>query len=137
MARSRTEPHRNTTSENYAALSERVANLGNAVSNLSSEVEDIRGSMASAAAVREVSSKLESLGTKLEERNKTQWPTLIAGGGFILAIMSVIGTLAYRPIETEQARLQARQDRFEERYIGDLKAKINSLSKRSSDSAVP
>lgn len=122
--------NRPSPSENYAALTERVQSLTDDMHTLRSDVQDMRGTMASAAAVREISGKLEALGSRLEERNKTQWPTLISGGGFILAIMVAIGTLAYRPIEATQARHEQILDTIERRYVGDLKDRIRFLEQR-------
>lgn len=119
-----------TASGNYAALSERVSGLTEHVDSLRKEVSDIRTAMPSAAAVRDIAAKLEALSTRLEERNKTQWPTLISGGGFLLAIMVAIGTLAYRPIEATQGRHEAAISSLQNQYIADLKEQIKILERK-------
>lgn len=57
-----------------------------------------------------VSSQLSSLSTKLDERGRTPWATLISGFGVILAVVGALGTLALTPIIGEVGRLQRDAD---------------------------
>lgn len=114
-------PERLTASENYAALSERV-------SGLSEDVHNIRNQVAEMA--NNVAIKLESLAQRFDERNKTQWPTLISAGGFLLAVMVTIGTLAYGPFKTEIERNALEIKELRAQYVSDLQKKIERLERR-------
>ena len=63
---------------------------------------------------------LASVTAKLDERGRTQWPTLISAGVLMLAIMAAIGTLAYRPVEADMARHERRLNLMDDRYVADL-----------------
>ena len=78
-------------------------------------------------ALNNISSQIAALGAKLDERSRTPWVTLIAGGGFLLAFMSAIGVLAYNPIEKTQARHQQILDGLQASYVQDLKDEIKLL----------
>lgn len=78
-------------------------------------------------AVQSISSQIGALSTKLDERGRTQWPTLITAGAFLLAITGGLGTLALRPIEANQMRHEHRLDKLEDRYIADLQRTIDRL----------
>lgn len=54
--------------------------------------------------LQSISAQISGLSAKLDERSKTPWATLISGGVFMLAIMSTVGVLAYRPIDAAQIR---------------------------------
>lgn len=71
-------------------------------------------------AVQSISTQFSALSAKLDERGRTQWPTLITAGGFLMAIMGGVGTLAYRPVEAAQIRHERRIDKLEDRYVADL-----------------
>lgn len=71
-------------------------------------------------ALQSISQQIGALNTKLDERGRTQWPTLITAGAFLLAITGGLGTLALRPIEVTQARYERRLDAIDERYVLDL-----------------
>lgn len=127
MSGSHTQEHDTAENVNYAALSERVSGLTRDVHSVQKDIGDIRSAMPSAAAVRDIAAKLEGLSSKLEERNKTQWPTLIAAGGFLLAFMIAIGAMAYDPIKATLAlhSLDIRDMRAQ--YVTDLKDQIRFL----------
>lgn len=71
-------------------------------------------------AVNDISSSIAALSTKIDERSRTPWATLIAAAGFLLLFMSTVGVLAYRPIEADQARHERRLNAMDERYVADL-----------------
>ena len=77
--------------------------------------------------LNDISSSIAALGAKIDERSRTPWVTLIAAGGFLLAFMSTIGVLAYRPVEATLARHEQRIDQFDARYVRDLKDEIRFL----------
>lgn len=110
--------------------------------------------------LQSISAQISGLSAKLDERSKTPWATLISGGVFMLAIMSTVGVLAYRPIDAAQVRgeLDLREMRREtladlrvlkelivprgehtEKWeanrvqMGNLQRQIDELSKRTGD----
>lgn len=78
-------------------------------------------------AISDVSSDIAALGTKIDERSRTPWATLIAAGGFLLAFMTTVGVLAYRPVEADIARHERRINAIDDRYIADLQRTIDRL----------
>lgn len=75
----------------------------------------------------DISASIAALGTKIDERSRTPWATLIAAAGFLLLFMSTVGVLAYRPIEADIARHERRLGAIDERYIADLQRDIDRL----------
>lgn len=71
-------------------------------------------------AVNDISSSIAALSTKIDERSRTPWATLIAAAGFLLLFMSTVGVLAYRPIEADIARHERRLNATDDRYVADL-----------------
>lgn len=71
-------------------------------------------------AVGDIASAIAALGTKIDERSRTPWATLISAAAFLLLFMSTVGVLAYRPIEAGIAQHDRRINAIEERYISDL-----------------
>lgn len=49
--------------------------------------------------------QLTALSTKLEAKNTTQWPVLFSGMGVVLTILSLLGAMAYLPIQRDTSRL--------------------------------
>lgn len=70
--------------------------------------------------INDLSSSIAALSTKIDERSRTPWATLIAGAGFLLLFMSTVGVLASRPIEADIARHERRLDANDNRYVVDL-----------------
>lgn len=116
----------------YAVLEQQVIGLEKDVGDLSSSI---------VAMDRKISDGLNNIGTRLEtavsaihtkldERSKTHWPTLIAAGSLLVLIMGSLGTLAYMPIREKQDSLstdvevlrRVEQNRSEE--LGWLRAKM-------------
>jgi hypothetical protein len=71
-------------------------------------------------AVNDISSSIAALSTKIDERSRTPWATLIAAAGFLLLFMSTVGVLAYRPVQSDLDRHETRLNAMDERYIADL-----------------
>lgn len=71
-------------------------------------------------AVNDISSSIAALSTKIDERSRTPWATLIAAAGFLLLFMSTVGVLAYRPVQSDLDRHERRLNSFDERYVADL-----------------
>ena len=85
-------------------------------------------------AVGDIAASISALGTKIDERSRTPWMTVIAAFGFILSFFCTVGFLAYRPVEAELQRhdrelnkFSDRLDKYQDRYIQDLKDKIKKL----------
>jgi hypothetical protein len=78
-------------------------------------------------AVGEIRDYLAGLSTKIDERSRTPWATLIACGGFVLALVSAIGVLAYAPINVELARHENLIAQFQQRYVEGLLKQIDHL----------
>lgn len=78
-------------------------------------------------ALRDIQSSISALGTKIDERSRTPWATLIATFAFLLAFMSTVGFLAYKPIESDLARHERLIDKIQDRYTQDLKDEIRFL----------
>jgi hypothetical protein len=78
-------------------------------------------------AVGEIRDYLASLSTKIDERSRTPWATLIACGGFVLALISAVGVLAYAPINVELARHESLIAQFQQRYVEGLLKQIDHL----------
>lgn len=47
-----------------------------------------------------VEAALESLNRKIDDSRVTPWPTYISGAGLLIAFMTTIGYMAYRPIDS-------------------------------------
>lgn len=80
----------------------------------------------------DISASIAALGTKIDERSRTPWATLIAAAGFLLLFMSTVGVLAYRPVEENLARHERRLSAWEDRYIADLQRRIDHLTPAAS-----
>lgn len=78
-------------------------------------------------AVQSISTQFSALSAKLDERGRTQWPTLITAGGLVMAIMGGVGALAYRPVDAAILRNEQRMDRIDGRYIADLQRENDRL----------
>ncbi len=50
---------------------------------------------------------LSALANKIEAKSTTQWPVIFGGMSVMVTILTVIGTMAYLPIQRETARLDA------------------------------
>jgi hypothetical protein len=78
-------------------------------------------------AVGEIRDYLASLSTKIDERSRTPWATLIACGGFMLALVSAVGVLAYAPINVELARHENLLAQYQQRYVEGLLKRLDRL----------
>lgn len=77
--------------------------------------------------LNDISSAISALGAKIDERSRTPWATLIAAFAFLLAFMTTVGVLAYRPIEGDIGRHESRLNAIEGRYVADLHRTIDAL----------
>lgn len=57
------------------------------------------------AEVSQLATSIHSINTKIDGLGKTPWPMYIAGAGFMLSVMVVIGGIAYKPIDTQLTML--------------------------------
>lgn len=53
-----------------------------------------------------ISAQIGALSTKLDERSRTPWATLLAGMGIVIAVMTAGGQLAKAPIDQAITRLE-------------------------------
>jgi len=89
-------------------LDNRIRTVERGMENLSHEMVNLS---------TKIDTQTSSLSAKLDERGKTQWPTLIAGGSFVLGVTLAIGTLAYRPVISDISRLERRQEIDESQIV--------------------
>lgn len=78
-------------------------------------------------ALSDIQSSISALGTKIDERSRTPWTTLISAFGFLLAFMTTVGVLAYRPLDATDARHESRLNQIDERYRTDMQREIDRL----------
>lgn len=83
-------------------------------------------------------SQLTGLSNKIDAKATTQWPTIFAGFGVLLTVLTVVGAMAYMPIQRDTARLDtavaAILDRgvFQREYAADeLRTKEDLRSLRT------
>ncbi|RXF75440.1 hypothetical protein [Hansschlegelia zhihuaiae] len=62
--------------------------------------------------IGEVSAQLAGLSTKLDERSRTPWATIVSAMGVVLAIVTAGGQLAKAPVDDALARLERDYDRL-------------------------
>lgn len=99
------DPHRVYTDAVTAQLGERVTNLGRRQTDMEAEMrsgfKQVENSLAGIA--NEMRSSIAALSTNLAERNKPQWQALSVA----IAFCTVIGGLAYWPIQSSTSDLKA------------------------------
>src|SRR6185437_7445828 len=78
-------------------------------------------------AVNDISSSIAALGTKIDERSRTPWVTIIASFTLLLGFMTTIGVMVYQPIKADIDRLEHHTDQFQDQYVTDLKDEIKLL----------
>lgn len=105
---SKTAPRRSvlTTSENFAALQQQVIGLD-------TDYQELKGVVVSLD--RKMEHGFTAIHTKLDERNRTQWPVIFSGLAVLLTFCVSIGTLAYWPIKSELAAVKEDAVRLAER----------------------
>lgn len=54
-----------------------------------------------------VENSLNTLSNKIEARNTTQWPVLFSGFGIVITVLTLVGGMAYLPIQRDTARLDS------------------------------
>ena len=101
----------------YAVLDQQVENLEGYVDSLSNSIVSLDRKVTDS--INLLGSRMEAaigtVNTKLDEKSKTHWPTLIAAGSLIVAIMTALGGLAYLPIKAnqDQQHFELREQRTE------------------------
>lgn len=78
-------------------------------------------------ALSDITSAIAALGAKIDERSRTPWVTLISAFTFMLAFITAIGVLAYKPIEGDIARHERMLEKMNDRYVADMKDEIRFL----------
>lgn len=99
------DPHRTYTDAVTAQLGERVTNLGRRQSDMESEMRSgfKQVDTAIGALSAEMRNSVAALATNLSERNKPQWQAL----GVALTFASILGALAYWPIQSATSDLKS------------------------------
>jgi hypothetical protein len=92
-----------------AALEQRVYGLERSVHDLNQLFTGRIG---------EVSAQLAGLSTKLDERSRTPWATIVSAMGVVLAIVIAGGQLAKAPVDDALARLDRDYDRLAREAVG-------------------
>jgi hypothetical protein len=82
----------------YAALDERVTNLRTSFVNLEGEMR---------SGFTSINSNIASLSNELRGNSRTQWPVIWSAIGVSFAVLAAVGALAYRPVLSNQDRLEA------------------------------
>lgn len=89
-----------TLETKVAALELGQADLKRTLLDLDSKVDQSIAGLAT-----RVESSLSSLANKLEAKNTTNWPVLISGLGAVITIVTLLGTMAFLPIQRDTSRL--------------------------------
>jgi len=93
-----------------------IARLETQVSGLESGQGDIKRTVLDldskidqsiAALANRVENSLNTLSNKIEARNTTQWPVLFSGFGIVITVLTLVGGMAYLPIQRDTARLDS------------------------------
>lgn len=92
-----------------AALEQRVYGLERGVQDLN---------QAFSGRIGEVSAQLAGLTTRLDERSRTPWATIVSAMGVVLAIVIAGGQLAKTPVDDALARLERDYDRLARDAVG-------------------
>ncbi len=82
----------------YARLSERVEGQGR-------DIVDLRSNMNTG--FRNIEGSLKQLSDQLSGNSRTQWPVIWSAIGVSFAVLAAVGALAYRPVLSNQDRLDA------------------------------
>jgi hypothetical protein len=100
MASKTSPPRRSsplTNSENFAALQQQVIGLD-------TDYQELKGVVVSLD--RKMDHGFTAIHTKLDERNRTQWPVIFSGLAVLLTFCVSVGTLAYWPIKSDIAAIK-------------------------------
>ena len=92
----------------WARLSERVENQGK-------DIIDLRSNMNTG--FQNIQAGLASLTNELRGSTKTQWPVIWSAIGVCFVVITAIGGLAYAPISSSMARLDASLDSLSEKIV--------------------
>lgn len=93
-------------SAHYGALDERVYALAAQISSVQKDVHDLRSTMASSHEVAALAMKIDGMVAQYAERARPQWQVIFSGFGVVLAVLTTIGWLAYKPINEDIADLK-------------------------------
>ncbi|AUX76428.1 hypothetical protein NXT3_CH01860 [Sinorhizobium fredii] len=109
------DPHRTYTDAVTAQLGERVTNLGRRQTDLEAEMRTGFKQMESAvgALAAEMRNSVAALSSTLAERNRPQWQAL----GVALSFCTILGALAYWPINAATSDLKASVSILNEKMV--------------------
>lgn len=102
----------------YGALSVELASVRQQVRSIESSINGL-------------TAQFGALASRVEERSRTPWGTLVSGMALVVVVMTTIGSLAIAPVTSSLVRLQADLDRratvnefetFKSNYDGNRQA---------------
>jgi len=102
-----TKPAANGHSATIAALETRVSAFEINQARIERTILDLDSSFNSSITnlSNDFRSQLTALSAKLEAKNTTNWPVLISGLGALITIVTLLGTMAFLPVQRDTARL--------------------------------
>lgn len=92
----------------YARLSERVEGQGR-------DIVDLRSNMNTG--FRNIEGSLKGLSDQLSGNSRTQWPVIWSAIGVSFAVLAAVGALAYKPVLSNQERLETALVRLAETSV--------------------
>jgi hypothetical protein len=105
----------------YARLSERVENQGK-------DIIDLRSNMNTG--FQNIQSALSALTNEFRGSTRTQWPVIWSAIGVSFAVLAAVGALAYRPVLSNQERMESAFVRLGD-AVGELAR--NTVSRQEMD----
>jgi Asp-tRNA(Asn)/Glu-tRNA(Gln) amidotransferase A subunit family amidase len=88
---------------------------GYAIGVLGARVENIDRQLSAVSA--QFTAAIATLSAKIDEKGKTQWPTLVGAGTLVVAIMCALGGLAYAPVLSALSRISAEIVELRDRQV--------------------
>ncbi len=90
-----------------ATLETKVSALELSQSRIERTILDLDSSFNSSIAglQNDFRSQLSGLSNKLDAKNTTQWPVLFSGFGIVITVLTLVGGMAYMPIQRDTSRL--------------------------------
>lgn len=91
-----------------AALAQQVAGIENDNRNIRADITGLQG---------RIESGLSAIANKIEERAKPQWSVYFMGLGLVFSVLTIIGGLAYWPINSSVTELKANDLLFRQLFV--------------------